>query len=167
MVRFLAFGIILYLSWLAIYEWWIHPAEWVDHAVVSNTLSFSQTILGWMGISSELEGLRVIKIPGTAGLFLGDSCNGLSLFALFGIFIIAFPGPIKNKLWFIPAGILLIHVLNIVRIVLLSLILTVSYEWTEFNHTYTFTIVIYLAIFGMWLFWINRYSGIVFNRQGK
>src|ERR1051326_3562948 len=137
-LRFLLIGFVLYLGWLALYEWWIHPKEWVDKTVINNTLAISQKILNLFGYEVTLSGDRMIYVKGTPGLFLGDSCNGISLFALFGIFIIAFPGKIIYKLFFIPAGILLIHLMNIFRVTALSIIETHSYEWTEFNHTYTF-----------------------------
>ena len=159
-VKFLAFGFFLYLSWLALYEWWIHPKEWVDEVVIDNTLGIAQKILGWMGYITETTGNRMIGIKGTPGLFLGDSCNGISLFALYSIFIIAFPGKIISKIIFVPAGILVIHFLNVLRVAVLAIIETYSYEWTEFNHTYTFTILIYGVIFLLWLFWVNKFSGL-------
>lgn len=159
-VKFLSLGLVLYLSWLAAYEWWIHPLQIVDKAVIHNTLSISQKILQWMGYEVAINGDRMITIKGTPGLFLGDSCNGISLFALYSIFLIAFPGKIISKIIFIPAGIIIIHFLNVFRVVCLSIIETHSYAWTEFNHTYTFTILIYAFIFSTWLFWINKYSGL-------
>jgi exosortase family protein XrtF len=160
MVRFLVSGLALYLAWFALYEWWVHPLKWVDRAVVDNTISISQVVLNRIGYAAEIDGNRMIRIPGTPGLFIGDNCNGISLFALFSIFIIAFPGKVPAKFFFIPAGILLIHLLNVVRVVFLAIIETYSYSWTEFNHSYTFTILIYACIFFMWLFWINKFSGI-------
>jgi exosortase family protein XrtF len=157
-VKFLFLGLILYVSWFALYEWWIHPVQWVDKAVVDNTLRTSQVILGWMGYVTEIMGDRMVRIQGTSGLFIGDSCNGISLFALFAIFILAFPGKTISKFFYIPAGIAVIHLLNIFRVIVLAIIETYSYAWTEFNHTYTFTLIIYACIFCMWLFWINRYS---------
>lgn len=133
--------------------------EWVDKIVINNTLDISRKILDWMGFEATLSGDRMIYVKGNSGLFLGDSCNGISLFALYSIFIIAFPGKILSKIIFIPAGILCIHLLNVLRVVCLSVIAIYSYEWTEFNHTYTFTILIYAFIFGSWLFWINKFSG--------
>ena len=164
-VRFLSLGLALYLSWLALYEWWIHPMEWVDKAVIANTLTISQKFLEWMGHIVERDGNRIIGITGTPGLFIGDSCNGISLFALFSIFILAFPGKIISKIIFIPAGILHIHFLNVGRVVILAIIETHSYEWTEFNHTYTFTLIIYGSIFGMWLLWINKFSLLIEKRN--
>ncbi len=159
-VKFLAGGFLLYISWLALYEWVIHPDGSLDDAVIQNTLSISTAVLERMGYVVERTGERAIQIQGTPGLFIGDSCNGISLFALFSIFIIAFPGKLLSKLVFIPIGILIIHLLNVSRVVLLAIIETYSYEWTEFNHTYTFTLIIYAFIFGMWIVWINRFSNL-------
>ena len=159
-IKFLAVGFVLYICWFALYEWWIHPMEWVDKAVIDNTLNMSQKLLEGMGYVVQKNSGRMLSIQGTPGLFMGDSCNGISLFALFSIFIIAFPGKIISKFIFIPAGILAIHLLNVFRVVVLSVIETYSYSWTEFNHTYTFTILIYSFIVWMWLFWINNYSAV-------
>lgn len=165
--KFLSVGLVLYLIWLAVYEWVIHPAGWVDEAVIRNSLDVSQWMLEVFGYEVARSGNRLMHIKGTPGLFIGDSCNGISLFALFSIFIIAFPGKWICKIFFIPIGILLIHFMNILRIVALALIETVSYEWTEFNHTYTFTLLMYLFIFGLWLFWINKFSGIKIKTGSK
>src|SRR5690349_17096092 len=116
-VKFLVVGLILYIGWLALYEWWIHPLQWVDKAIIGNTISISQLVLNKLGYTTELAGDRMIGIQGTSGLFIGDSCNGISLFALFSIFIIAFPGNVASKFFFIPAGILVIHLLNVLRVI--------------------------------------------------
>jgi len=159
-VKFLAIGLVLYLTWFALYEMWIHPMQWVDMFIIDNTIASSRKILELLGYATEMAGDRTMRITGTPGLFIGDSCNGISLFALFSIFIVAFPGNVISKIIFIPVGILIIHVLNIMRVVILAVIETYSYEWTEFNHTYTFTIIIYACIFMMWWYWINKYSAI-------
>lgn len=164
LAKFLFYGFSLYLIWLALYEWWIHPSGVIDSVIINNTLFFSQKILEFMGYYVIRSGERLISIKGVAGVFIGDSCNGISLFALFSIFIIAFPGKYSLKIFFIPIGILLIHSLNILRIVALTIIQSYSYKWTEFNHTYTFTIIIYSCIFALWMIWINRFSGI--NESG-
>src|ERR1035437_5648336 len=122
LVKFLLYGFSLYLIWLALYEWWLHPSGVIDRVVISNTLFFSQRILEWMGYVVVRGGERSMYINGISGLFIGDSCNGISLFALFSIFIVAFPGKPVAKLFFIPVGVLLIHLLNIFRVVSLAII---------------------------------------------
>ncbi|TAL57999.1 MAG: hypothetical protein EPN85_12680 [Bacteroidetes bacterium] len=159
-IRFLAVGFFLYITWFALYEWWIHPMQWVDKIIIDNTIALSRIILGCLGYATEITGDRTLRITGTPGLFIGDSCNGISLFALFSIFIFAFPGKSISKIIFIPVGIFLIHLMNVLRVTVLAIIETYSYSWTEFNHTYTFTIIIYICIFLMWLFWVNKYSSV-------
>jgi exosortase/archaeosortase family protein len=93
---------------------------------------------------------------------MGDPCNGIILFALFSSFIIAFPGPLKSKIWFIPSGIIIIYLANVLRVVLLAIIqLYVSRSTLEFHHTYTFTYMVYSLIFFMWWIWVNQFSGLI------
>ena len=100
-----------------------------------------------------------INAPGSGGggrsrrSQIGAPCDGVALFALFAIFILAFPGPISRKAWFIPAGIALLHLANIVRVVVLARIQATSPEWLEFNHDYTFTVLIYGLVFALWYLW--------------
>jgi exosortase family protein XrtF len=159
-VKFLAVGFLLYVGWMAAYEWIIHPWGVADKTVVDSTIFITQNILNVLGYVTESDGNRLVYIVGSPGVLIGDSCDGISLMALFSIFIISFPGNIKVKFFFVLAGVAVIHVLNILRVVLLAIIITYSYEWTEFNHTYTFTILIYACIFFMWIVWINQFSGL-------
>jgi exosortase/archaeosortase family protein len=80
--------------------------------------------------------------------------------ALYTGFLIAFPGNIKSKLYFIGIGTLVIWILNIIRIAALAMLDTISREWTEFNHTYTFTLVMYGVIFLTWYIWLNKYAHV-------
>lgn len=160
-VRFLIFFFILYLGWALLYEWLIHPWGKLDQLVINSSsniaLAFLQ-LLGYTTFVGPSETIRTIGIDGTHGLWIGDPCNGLTLFALFTSFILAFPGAIRHKFWFIPLGILLIHFINCIRITALCIIVLYKPSWLEFNHTYLFQILIYLFIFGLWWLWIKRYS---------
>ena len=157
-----AFG--LYLFWYMLYDLWLHPKGNLDN-IVSNNLAFLSSLiissLGFTPIDSaaiSTENITVIGIDGTHGLWVGDACNGITLFALFVGFIIVYPGRIINKLWFIPIGMLIIHIINIIRIVSLCLILFYAPDALNFNHTYTFTIIVYAVVFGLWLLWSNKYA---------
>jgi exosortase family protein XrtF len=89
---------------------------------------------------------------------VGRGCNALELFILFAGFVMAFPGPIRHKYWFIPAGILLIHFLNICRVAALAVIQFKAPHYLDFNHKYTFTFLVYGVIFILWLYWVKNYS---------
>lgn len=158
-VRFLIYALLLYIAWFLIYELWLHPRQTVDLFVIDISIAISKWILEILGYQVFTGVERMIGIDGFPGLWIGDNCNGMVLFALFSGFVIAYPGPVKKKLVYIPIGILLIQLLNIARIVILAIIQTHSLEMTEFNHTYTFTIIIYGFIFFLWMYWVNRLSG--------
>lgn len=157
--RFLLKAVFLYVLWYVVYQQWLHPQGILDIAVIRNLELISSGILEFLGYSliseSEISSIRTIGIDGTHGLWIGDPCNGLTLFSLFAGFVIVYPGPWKKKLWFIPLGLISIHLINVLRII--GLALTVYYfpdpEILDFNHTYTFTIIVYGYVFGLWYLW--------------
>ena len=98
-------------------------------------------------------------------LGIGRGCNGLVLYALFTGFIISFPGKILSKFTFIPFGILIIYLTNIIRICLLTYIrLNYSFSF-DFNHKYTFTFIVYGIIFLLWRYWVSNFSDIEENKE--
>jgi len=155
--KFLLLLFSLYIVWFFVYKTWIQPAETLDLFIINLTISASKFILELMNYSVFTGVERVIGVDGTGGLWIGDNCNGITLFAIFSWFIVAYP---KGKWWkkviFIVIGIFSIELLNIARVVALAILDTKSRAWTEFNHTYTFTIIIYAFIFFMWLLWVNK-----------
>lgn len=147
-----------YFIWYLLYQFILNPWQKLDLFIIDITYKSSKWILELLGYVVFTGGDRLIGIDGTSGLWMGDNCNGLSLFALFAVFIIAFPGPIKTKSWYIPTGILLIQLINILRVVGLAIIEVYSYSLTELNHTYTFTLIGYSTIFLLWMLWVKKYS---------
>ena len=169
--RFLLKAVFLFLTWYFVYELWLHPQFSVDMAVIRNLEDLSSALLTALGYSlipdSEVPSMRTIGIDGTNGLWIGDPCNGLTLFALFTGFVIAYPGPVKKKLWYIPLGIICIHLLNVLRITALALIIYYfpDPEVLDFNHTYTFTILVYAFVLCLWYLWAVKLSGISMSKS--
>ena len=104
----------------------------------------------------------IIKLPelNYRGVWFGDNCNGLKLFSIFFIFVIAFLVNALSKLWFVPLGIIIIHLANVIRIMAFVLINDQHPAYLDFNPDYTFTIFVYSIIFGLWFFWLNKLSAI-------
>ena len=154
---FILKGIGLYLFWYIIYDNWLLKDGWVDHFLINHLVASTSFILKILGFT-VFTYADAVGIDGTHGVLIGAPCNGLNLFALFAGFIIIFPGKIIQKLIFIPIGILIIHVINIFRLVALALVVLYKPESLEFNHKYTFTIVVYAFIFVMWIIWVNKFA---------
>ena len=87
-----------------------------------------------------------------------EVCNALSVIILFIAFVIAFSGKLKNTIVFIILGSVLIYVLNVSRIVILSMAMFRFPEYQDFLHGVVFPLLIYSIVFILWIIWVNKYS---------
>ena len=89
---------------------------------------------------------------------IGTGCSGLELFLVFTAFIFLLGGRWKDKAWFILMGCAIVLFLNIVRIIALSVVYYHTPQYLQFNHKYTFVLIIYAAIFYLWIIWLRRFA---------
>ena len=162
-VRFLTLAAIAYMIWLLLYYFVIKEYTNWDFWINYNIVDMSKMIFSWFDVQTHIEfdnGMVILLLDAGnyRGIWVGDECNGFKLFSIFIIFILAFPGPIKKKLWFIPLGLLMIHLANIIRVIALILINNYYPQYLDFNHLYTFTIFVYSIIFFLWYWWAKKYS---------
>lgn len=87
-----------------------------------------------------------------------EGCNAVSVMILFISFVIAFKGNFIKSLFFIFFGCILIHVLNIVRIALLSMAMYHYPKWQDVLHSIVFPLFIYGVVFILWVIWVNKFS---------
>lgn len=87
-----------------------------------------------------------------------EGCNGLSVIILFISFVVAFSGKTRATILFIIGGSLLIHVLNVFRIVLLSILMFYFPEYEHVLHGVLFPLFIYGVVFLLWIIWVNKFS---------
>ncbi|WP_333810246.1 exosortase family protein XrtF [Flavobacterium sp.] len=90
-----------------------------------------------------------------------EGCNAISIMILFASFVFAFSTQFKKTTLYIVFGILLIHVLNIVRIAILSFSLYYFPEEEELLHGTFFPLFIYGVVFSLWVLWVTKFSGYV------
>jgi len=162
LVRFLGLGTGLYLLWYFLYEFWLKDHTGLDEWMVRHLIWWTDHALSLFGYElwtdvNDVAG-NFVGIANGHPLEVGAPCDGIVLLALFSCFIIAFPGNLKHKLWYLPAGLIAIHLINVFRIFCLSLIIHYKPSALDFNHDYTFTILVYGFIFLLWYMWINRFS---------
>ncbi len=111
--------------------------------------------LGWAA-TTDAQQPRLLVLNGQPSVIVGAPCDGLVLYALLAGFVLAYPGPARRRLWFIPLGILALWLLNIVRIIALALNHRYSPETFEFDHHYAFNALAYAALSGLWLLWTRQ-----------
>ncbi|WP_281297325.1 exosortase family protein XrtF [Flavobacterium limnophilum] len=87
-----------------------------------------------------------------------EGCNGLSVIILFISFVVAFSGKTRATILFIVGGSLMIHVLNVFRIGLLSILLYYFPSSEHVLHGVLFPLFIYGVVFLLWIIWVNKFS---------
>ena len=95
------------------------------------------------------------------GEYLGriiEGCNSISVIILFVSFIAAFSGKLKTTFFYILSGSVLIYIVNLLRIVVLTVGLYHYPEYGDVLHTLIFPAIIYGMVFLLWIFWVNRFS---------
>jgi exosortase/archaeosortase family protein len=165
-VRFLFLSGALYVAWMLLYYFVIKVYTLWDYELNYNIVTLTHHFLNLFGVNTliEIESDHVLLFMDGGnyrGIWVGDECNGFKLFSIFSIFIIAFPGDWKKKLWFIPLGMLLVHLANVLRVAALVLINNHFPQYLDFNHLYTFTIFVYAIIFVLWYWFAKKYSNNV------
>ena len=91
-----------------------------------------------------------------AGLILNDSCSGIKQIMQFAILMLIFPGPWKHKAWFIPLGMFIVHLTNVLRIILLAVVAEHSPANIKYAHDNWLRIMFYVVIFALWLIWVEK-----------
>lgn len=117
----------------------VHSAWVVEHLIGYNIVRQEFTILFESG----------------GGLLVDESCSAVKWFAHFLVLMLMFPGPWKHKLWFIPSGIIITHVVNIIRIAGLAIVQVNNPTAFDFYHDYIFRPFFYLVLFLMWVAWVE------------
>ena len=134
-------------------------ADTVTQAVAQN----SEKVVSWFFMRIQAE--SVINEPFVRMYFqnqyivrIVEGCNGISVIILFISFIVAFSGSLKNTLFFIFGGTILIYILNVLRIALLIVLMYYFPEIKHLLHGVLFPAIIYGTVFILWVIWVNKFS---------
>lgn len=90
-----------------------------------------------------------------------EGCNSVSVIILFVSFITAFSGKPKATFLYMLAGSVLIYIVNLLRIVLLSIAVYHYPKHSEILHSVIFPGIIYGLVFLLWIIWVNRFSNMI------
>lgn len=127
----------------------VHVAE------IANLMGYESSVeqhTGELSMKFILNGQYVSRII--------EGCNSLSIIILFLAFIIAFSGPVKATILFGIFGSALIYIVNILRIIALSVLYSRFPEYQKVLHDLLFPAVIYGLVFVLWITWVTFYSNI-------
>ena len=176
----------LYLGWQALDYWPIGKLVeglmlWSVDLVYSQSCWVLDHIFG-VDITTYTP-QRIIsainKDGGLARVVIATECASLKQWMHWLFLMILFPGPWKHKLWYIPAGLVIIEWTNVVRI---CGIILMQIAWPNIHihlfgndintfhlaHDYIFKVFFYFIIFLMWVLWVEKfYNPSIKNKQNE
>ncbi|MEJ5960604.1 exosortase Y [Pedobacter immunditicola] len=120
-------------------------------------IAASATILKSFGYDVITNEFR-LHVEGKAGFILVYSCLGYGILSLFSAFVLAYPKPIKEKLFFLLTGVITFQVLNTMRLILIALYWKPAPMLLKINSHEIFNSIIYLIIASSIYYWLNQKS---------
>ena len=135
--RFLVFFIPLVLTWFISYHF-IYGITFinVEHdiltsfsVILAKQANFLLELLGFetnIEIHGDMVVSKILKYKYQHGVWIGEPCNGIKIFGVFSIFILCLKSKWINKFLFIPVGIFILHLLNVIRVASLTYISAVK-----------------------------------------
>jgi len=144
------------LHYMPLTEFMSEGQKWLANVVFNQSTWFSQHILGLQ--MTVIEETKTMYFTNKGYMAINQSCSGLKQIMQFVLLLMLIRGPWKRKTWFIPLGIFFVHLTNLVRIIGLSVVLTISPGYWKFSHDYIFRPLFYVVIFLMWVCWVERIS---------
>lgn len=140
--------------WPALSQIW----EGFNDILKENLVFFSRWVLGLMGYDVEQMGNNIVKVVGYGGVGIGNYCLAVELFVLFFALVASYPSATKTKLWFIPLGLLSIHLLNVVRVIALNLLTVYAPQYADFNHHVTFRVIVFVYILFLYNIFLKHFA---------
>ena len=154
----------LYLGWQALGYW---PVGRLIHKLMvwSVNLVYSQSCWVLDHVFrvdiTTVSRVRLISAlnsdDGWARVIIAPECASLKQWMHWLFLMILFPGPWKHKLWYIPAGLVIIEWTNVIRI---CGVLMMQIPWPNsfhLAHDYIFKLFFYFVIFLMWMIWVEKF----------
>lgn len=146
---------ILYGAYVTAFE----PGPDPVTSVVAQHTSNALAICGWN--TSVHDNVRKptteIDYQNKSILSIYEGCNGINVMIIFVAFLMAF-GPVnKRLLWYIPLGLLILHLCNLFRISALFWVSMNKPDFMYFLHKYFFTAALYVVTFLLWVIWVRMY----------
>ncbi|MCB4799912.1 exosortase family protein XrtF [Neotamlana laminarinivorans] len=170
-IKFILVFLVVYAALTFMYKFYLQFSsgnkfypDYITHTLAKQT----ELVLTDLGYNARVEAhanepsMKLI-LNGNFLARIIEGCNAVSVIILFISFVIAFSGTLKNTLFFIIFGSVIIYVVNLLRIVILSIGLYKYPQHSHVLHSVIFPAIIYGILFLLWIFWVNRFSKLKNN----
>jgi archaeosortase B (VPXXXP-CTERM-specific) len=118
------------------------------------TAEITGFFLKLLGFTVRVSG-RLVSLPNFSMEVVGE-CTGLYEMLIFLAAMIAYPSSWKKKLIGAVLGIPFLYVINIIRMIFISLVANWSPKTFDFLHLYFWQVAMILIIVSTWVLWIEK-----------
>ena len=158
----------LYWLYLNQYDAAKFEPDGMTHTVAAQARAFVQLLGKDAAIEPRAtEASYLFRINGRAVARVVEGCNAVSVMILFAAFIVAFSTTFKRTSLYILAGIIILHILNVLRVGLLCIGIYYYKEYTALMHDIIFPLFIYGVVFALWVVWVIKFSGNAGSAKNK
>jgi exosortase/archaeosortase family protein len=158
----------VYGSWKILY-YFIENAQgkfrdlWLSlvHSLSVFYANISVAVLHFMGETVRRDGIAINFYQLSRSVDVEEHCLAIPAMYIFIFSIALFSGHWKNKLWFIPMGLLGIAFINVMRLVPLAFVFAhLPEKYFIFHHSFLFVAITYGLILAMVRIWMKYFSTI-------
>lgn len=137
--------------WYVVYNLWLLPDGRLDAWLSVNVAAATANVLSLFFDAAVADGRYVYL--NEVGIHIVNGCNGLDALSLFVGFVLAYPGTWRRRALFIPAGLLFIVFVNVLRCASLLIISDRFPQHFDSVHGFHALWIFYVAIFLLWMLW--------------
>jgi len=137
-------------DWLAIQVY--RESKWVLELFNVNVTAFDQ-----LNIGGHLRKNVFYYANNNGYVAVNSSCSGLKQFYQWFFLMMLFPGQWKHKVWFIPMGLVIIHLVNVFRIITMVIVTIYLSQYWDFIHDWVMRPFFYVVMFTLWVWWNEKY----------
>jgi exosortase H (IPTLxxWG-CTERM-specific) len=136
----------------------VHPVAFVVEKFTSSLVGISGGLIHLFGGRALVNGV-VLASPEGFAVRVENGCNAINVTILLWSAILVYPAPWLQKLKGLAAGTLILHAINLLRIISLYYLGRYNQSWFEFAHLYLWESLIVidtLVIFWGWALVVRR-----------
>ena len=165
-LQFLGVFLLSYLLLVGVYQLYLSQfdeAKFEVDGITQIVAEQTKTVLEVFGYEIDLSPSRNdpsvrVAVDSVPVVRIIEGCNAVSVMILFVAFILAFSKGLGKTFGFILAGLLIIHILNILRIAFLTIGIMKYPEYKHILHGVVFPLIIYGTVFLLWIVWVTKFT---------
>ena len=154
----------VYLGWKVFYHfasidgtalhlYWSHLCLILGHWHALAT----SAILSLFGMYTSVDGININLLAYNKQIWVLEHCLAIPAMVVFTGTVVFFKGSIRDKVWFIPLGLVGIITLNLLRLTMVSVAwVHLTPYFFYFHHTFIYAIGTYAFILFLLVWWMKR-----------